>query len=303
MASSNLAEHGHDVILVASLNKFSCRQVVSDQAVDLADAVFQAMLPVIDTFGGSVFDLDGHQLLARFEIRDDLAGACAQAVQASMGMRQTLERMLNECGAEAEMGIGIHHEAEHRASAAGVSMASALAEQMDSILISENVLQAVHAALDTNIRVTKIWISAVGDGVIAHQLSMPTDTQPALANSSEGQILIAEDHADLREIFATVLRRAGYTVNIAANGHEAMQFLNRGLPDLLLLDINMPGPSGLEILRYIRQSQKPVKVIVITANSQAGRTAEADMADLFLLKPVRMTEVVQLANRFVRAGA
>jgi CheY-like chemotaxis protein len=182
-------------------------------------------------------------------------------------------------------------------------MASALAEQMDSILISENVLQAVHAALDTNIRVTKIWISAVGDGVIAHQLSMPTDTQPALANSSEGQILIAEDHADLREIFATVLRRAGYTVNIAANGHEAMQFLNRGLPDLLLLDINMPGPSGLEILRYIRQSQKPVKVIVITANSQAGRTAEADMADLFLLKPVRMTEVVQLANRFVRAGA
>jgi CheY-like chemotaxis protein len=64
----------------------------------------------------------------------------------------------------------------------------------------------------------------------------------------------------------------------------------------------MPGPSGLEILRYIRQSQKPVKVIVITANSQAGRTAEADMADLFLLKPVRMTEVVQLANRFVRAS-
>lgn len=211
------------------------------------------------------------------------------------------------------MGIGIHHgrvqmEREERGHysldilmGTVVEVARGLAEQTENILVSENTFHQISASQGKLFQASKLWVTAVGDGVVAYQLTPPPDAPQISAEPvGEFQILIAEDHADLREIFATVLRRAGFSVDVAANGHEALEFLDRSLPDLLLLDINMPGPSGLEIIRHVRQNQRPVKVIVITANHQAGRTAEADMADLFLLKPVSITDLVQMAQRFAK---
>jgi CheY-like chemotaxis protein len=317
MDSQNSVERRHQIILVASLNKFSYhRSATPERAIDLLDAFFQAMLPVIDAAQGSVFDLVGHQLLANFEMSGD--SAYFNALEAALKMQQLFKDLKpgwEECGFEAEMGIGVHHgevkfETEERGSyrvellaGAVVEIACGLAEQGGTTLVSQGVFDEIRTRQDEAFHAEKVWISAVQDGLVAYQLTpqpgSPRD-MPSIVGKS--QILIAEDHADLREIFATVLRRAGFSVNVARNGHEAMQYLERSLPDLLVLDINMPGPSGLEIIRQVRQRQKPVHIIVITANYQAGRSAEADMADLFLLKPVSITDLVELANRFVKSS-
>jgi len=311
-------ERGHMVVLVASLNKFSYHSgAVSGRAIDLVDAFFQAMLPLVDSSGGTVFDFVGQQLLVNFHVSDDVSTPCAMAVEAALKMQQTfklLEPGWQECGYQVEMGIGIHHgmvqieceEHEHYQvnviSGKVVDVARSLAEQSGFMLVSEPTFQQIRSLQNRAFQSSKMWVSCIGDGIVAYRVTTQTKIQrfeqPAI---SECQILIAEDHTDLSNIFETVLRRAGYSVNIAKNGHEAMGFLERSLPSLLLLDINMPGPSGLEIIRYVRQSNKNIKIIVITANYQAGRSAEADMADLFLLKPVSITDLVQIAHRFMKA--
>ncbi len=328
MISKISSEHRPVTVLVASLNKFSyhnLNEAVSERAIDLLDAFFQTMLPVIDASGGTVIDLAGHHLLTSYELSDDTSSKdytdeasrqSSKAVEAAFKMQQVFALMKPgwaECGFEVEMGIGIHHGIvthEHEENCqyklevikgSVVDVAHCLSEQSGNILVSETIFQDISLLEGKMFQASKLWVSAVQDGTVAYQLtaqpSVPEMLYPA---AGEYQILIAEDHADLRDIFATVLRRAGFSVNVAQNGHEAMEYLNRTLPDLLLLDINMPGPSGLEIIRHVRQSQKPLHVIVITANYQAGRSAEADMADVFLLKPVSITDLVQFAHRFVK---
>jgi CheY-like chemotaxis protein len=112
-------------------------------------------------------------------------------------------------------------------------------------------------------------------------------------------VLIAEDNQDLQIIFSFLFKKRGYNVDVAVNGQEALNYLNTQAPDILILDVNMPYVSGLDVLSWVRQHPplKDVKVIVVTGNNLAEQSPEAHLADLMLIKPVSTFDLVTLADR------
>ncbi len=112
-------------------------------------------------------------------------------------------------------------------------------------------------------------------------------------------VLIAEDNEDLQIIFSTMFKKRGYNVHVVVNGQEALDYLNTQAPDILILDVNMPYVSGLDVLSWVRQHPplKDVKVIVVTGNNLAEQSPAASLADLMLIKPVSTFDLITLADR------
>lgn len=80
------------------------------------------------------------------------------------------------------------------------------------------------------------------------------------------RILLADDHPMIRAAIDVLLRDTGYeVVGMAGTGEAALELLEQIQPDILLLDIQMPGGSGLDVLRQLRADKSPVKVILLTA--------------------------------------
>jgi DNA-binding response OmpR family regulator len=90
-------------------------------------------------------------------------------------------------------------------------------------------------------------------------------------------ILIAEDERSIRSLLRTYLESEGYAVREAAGGAEALAEIAREVPDVLLLDLSMPPPQGMEVLRQIRASDAPRKpaVIILTAYGSVKLAVEA----------------------------
>ena len=90
-------------------------------------------------------------------------------------------------------------------------------------------------------------------------------------------VLIAEDERSIRSLLRTYLESEGYTVREAADGTETLAELAREVPNVLLLDLSMPPPQGMEVLRHIRQSHMAVKpaVVILTAYGSVKLAVEA----------------------------
>ena len=135
--------------------------------------------------------------------------------------------------------------------------------------------------------------------------SSAADTVPSLSNSMTvtraKQILIAEDNPDLRAIFSVVFERSHFDVRVAIDGREAIAALEDALPDVLLLDVNMPHISGIDVMTYVRRTTagKRVKIIVVTGNYLIEQNAEVQLADLFLVKPVDVSTLAVFARRLL----
>ncbi len=119
---------------------------------------------------------------------------------------------------------------------------------------------------------------------------------------STKRVLIAEDDADLRALFAMLLQQEQYEVQDAADGLQVLAQLEAQVPDLLILDINMPKFSGLEVLKHLRQKPetRAMKIIVLTANAiAAANSPEIQYADMTLLKPVGVADLIRLVERLL----
>ncbi|MCX8061554.1 MAG: response regulator [Anaerolineales bacterium] len=102
------------------------------------------------------------------------------------------------------------------------------------------------------------------------------------------KILIVDDSAYARHILKNALEKGGHQVVEATNGTEAMKQLPLENPDLVTLDLLMPGMQGQELLQHIKTFHPQIKVIVITADIQDDTRREllAAGADEFLNKPI-----------------
>jgi len=89
------------------------------------------------------------------------------------------------------------------------------------------------------------------------------------------RILVADDDADLRALIGFTLMQAGYDICTAVDGESALQAFQRDSPDLVLLDINMPEPNGLQVCREIR-GRSPVPIMMLTV-----RDVEEDLVEAF----------------------
>ena len=100
------------------------------------------------------------------------------------------------------------------------------------------------------------------------------------------RILLADDDDGVRESLSQVLAMEGYHVIPAANGRQAMACLRGGSPDLVLLDIHMPGLDGWQTLERMERRRPLIPVIVITARPNQYRHAVGAGVDALMEKPL-----------------
>jgi DNA-binding NtrC family response regulator len=117
--------------------------------------------------------------------------------------------------------------------------------------------------------------------------------------SFAGNILVVDDDPDIREVLADRLEALGYRVLTAANGVEGLEVFERQVPHLVLLDIEMPGMNGLEMLGEIRKREHDTAVIMITAYGTIERAVEAmkDGAYDFIPKPFEPDHVALIVAK------
>ena len=116
------------------------------------------------------------------------------------------------------------------------------------------------------------------------------------------RILLAEDNVSSQTVVRQMIKRLGCTVDVAANGIEALQALERQHYDLVLMDLRMPEMDGLEATRIIRQlwPDNGPKIIAITAYALRGdreRCLAAGMDD-YISKPVRIEELAEVLKKY-----
>jgi diguanylate cyclase (GGDEF)-like protein/PAS domain S-box-containing protein len=106
----------------------------------------------------------------------------------------------------------------------------------------------------------------------------------------QGTLLVVDDNENNRDVLSRRLQQKGYLVAVAADGAEALAQIEQGSYDLILLDVEMPGMSGLEVLTRLRvqRSQTQLPVIMVTARSEGADIVEAFGlgANDYLTKPV-----------------
>jgi DNA-binding response OmpR family regulator len=107
------------------------------------------------------------------------------------------------------------------------------------------------------------------------------------------QLLLVEDDRALRTVLQDALQHDGHAVTTAADGDEAMALLRARTFDLLILDILLPGPSGLEILQSLRQRDRHPPVLLLTARSSEGdKILGLELgADDYVTKPFSLREL------------
>jgi DNA-binding response OmpR family regulator len=117
------------------------------------------------------------------------------------------------------------------------------------------------------------------------------------------KILAVDDDSSALRALRAILTQKGYEVAIAQSGEEALERLDDGSPDLVILDVAMPGLSGFETCRRIRQDTRyrDTPVIFLTAKSLLSDMAEGLDAgsDLYLVKPVMASKLVALVAMFL----
>jgi two-component system response regulator (stage 0 sporulation protein F) len=92
--------------------------------------------------------------------------------------------------------------------------------------------------------------------------------------TESGRILIVDDETPVREVLSDYFTDRGYAVITAANGHEGLAAFARERPDIVLLDMRMPGIGGLEVLKRLREADPDVAVIMVTANEDLATARE-----------------------------
>lgn len=120
-------------------------------------------------------------------------------------------------------------------------------------------------------------------------------------------VLVVEDDANQRALYAEILRGAGYAVLEAADVASAIEAVHAHAPALVLMDVTLPGPSGWNATRHIKEHPDThrIPVIVVTGRvSHGDRDASfASGGDSFLSKPVRPPELlVEVARLIERRG-
>ncbi|MBT3178331.1 MAG: response regulator [Desulfobacula sp.] len=116
-----------------------------------------------------------------------------------------------------------------------------------------------------------------------------------MGKASEKKILVVDDEPDIRNFLTTCIQDAGFMVDSAVDGQDALEKLEKEIPDLMTLDMVMPRKSGIELIRTLRKNEKWSKlpVIVITAHARnefASEDIKSFNAFTSGLKPRRTIE-------------
>jgi two-component system, cell cycle response regulator DivK len=126
---------------------------------------------------------------------------------------------------------------------------------------------------------------------------------PSLCCESMKRILLVEDDADAREVYRVALQHAGFAVLEAGNGLIGLELAVQERPDLILMDIVMPGLSGWDVARRLKANGATEHVPIVAITAQAldrdRKLAEEIRFDAYLPKPVRPSDVIVTVRRLL----
>jgi two-component system, OmpR family, phosphate regulon response regulator PhoB len=114
------------------------------------------------------------------------------------------------------------------------------------------------------------------------------------------RVLVVEDHPTMREAMRLVLEGEGFVIDEASDGDAALAMVQRDPPDLVFLDLNIPGTSGTEVLTTLKgdPATAGVRVIIVTATGEEGRERVIGLgADEYFTKPFSPLAMLQTVER------
>ncbi len=113
------------------------------------------------------------------------------------------------------------------------------------------------------------------------------------------KVLLVDDDAIIRRMFDRVLQRSGYTVNIAADAENALESIEKDTVDIVISDIRMPGLSGLDLLRHVKENEIDCEVILMTSYASVDTAIQAlrEGAFDYLTKPVSQEKLIVCLER------
>jgi DNA-binding response OmpR family regulator len=129
-----------------------------------------------------------------------------------------------------------------------------------------------------------------------------TEPESTIVWTMGSRILVIDDEPHIRAVVRAYLEREGYEVLEAADGDEALALTREAAPDLLVLDVMLPGRSGFDVLRALRSEGTSVAVVMLTARDDViDRVAGLELgADDYVVKPFEPREVVARVGAVLR---
>jgi two-component system response regulator ResD len=123
-----------------------------------------------------------------------------------------------------------------------------------------------------------------------------------METETRGSVLVVDDEPTIAEVVSRYLERAGYRTAIAYDGADALVQADHGRPDLVVLDLMLPGVDGLEVLRRLREGPAPPGVILLTAKGEASDRVIGlrHGADDYVVKPFSPLELVARVDAVLR---
>ena len=116
------------------------------------------------------------------------------------------------------------------------------------------------------------------------------------------KVLVVDDEVGITEILESILADAGYEVETAAGGEEALRRVAAGAPDAVILDFRMPGLGGPGVLHALRSEPAwaAIPIVVMSSLPEEAVTAESDGYAAFLRKPFRVSSVLAALQHALR---
>ncbi len=121
-------------------------------------------------------------------------------------------------------------------------------------------------------------------------------------SSSRARVLVVDDDAGVRDVCSTLLHALGYDASVASDGARALDSMRRREPQLVLLDLELPGMRGEDVLRAVKAHQPDVRVLVMSGRPgrDLARALEKG-ADGVLRKPFKMSDLDHSVGALIRA--
>jgi two-component system alkaline phosphatase synthesis response regulator PhoP len=115
------------------------------------------------------------------------------------------------------------------------------------------------------------------------------------------KILLVDDESDILQVISFRLEKAGYEVVLASNGEEALWMVEKESPDIVLLDVMMPGIDGFEVCKKIKQNDSNRKIIIYTdkVDGVNAEKARESGADDFTVKTAALKYILEAINQLI----
>ncbi|OGP88893.1 MAG: two-component system response regulator [Deltaproteobacteria bacterium RBG_16_48_10] len=113
------------------------------------------------------------------------------------------------------------------------------------------------------------------------------------------RILVVDDEENIRFLFKEELEEEGFLVELASSGEEALERLSLFRPDLITLDIKMPGMNGIEVLKRIRELERNLPIVLCSAYGDYKQDFTTWASDAYVVKSADLTELKSTIRKFL----